>query len=248
MSLRMDIITAFPDLIAQALSYSIFSRAVKKGLVDLRVHDLRHYTHDKHRTIDDTPYGGGGGMLLKPEPIFECVEEVLKVNPIDASDHIRNHIGDDVEVMLMTPQGKTLTQRLAVELSLKSQLVMICGHYKGVDERVADKLVTRSVSIGDYVCSGGEYAAVVVADAVARLIPGAIGDAQSALGDSFQEDGLDCAYYTRPENFRGMQVPAEMVSGNHAEILNWRNQKRIERTRRSRPDLMTEKTDQKRIE
>ncbi len=238
MALRMDIITAFPALIEQALSFSIFARAARKGLVTLQVHDLRSYTHDKHRTIDDTPYGGGGGMLLKPEPIFECVEQVLNVPAITSGDHIRNHVGEDTEIILLSPQGETFSQKAAVALSLKTRLVMICGHYKGVDERVTDALVTRVLSIGDYVCSGGEYPALVVADAVARLIPGAIGDAQSALGDSFQEDELDCAYYTRPVEFRGMHVPPAMLSGHHAEIQKWRNERKQEKTRRLRPDLI----------
>jgi tRNA (guanine37-N1)-methyltransferase len=243
MALQIHIVTAFPKLVEDALSYSISGRAIKRNLVEITAHDLRTYADDKHRTIDDTPYGGGGGMILKAEPIFKCLESVLKLSAIGRDDHIRNRIGTGTEIIMMSPQGETFTQKKAVELSLKQQLVFICGHYKGVDERVQDKLVTQTISIGDYVCSGGELPVLTIADAIIRLLPGALNDAQSALSDSFQEEVLDCPYYTRPEDFRGMKVPQELVSGNHAAIEQWRAEKKIENTKKLRPDLWDREKD-----
>jgi tRNA (guanine37-N1)-methyltransferase len=236
--LTIDVITAFPKMIEEAVSYSIPGRSIKRGLAQLRAHDLRNYTHDKHRTIDDTPYGGRGGMVLKPEPVFECIETIFDIEPIGADDHIRNHITPDTEVILLTPRGTLFTQQVAVELSMKSRLVMICGHYKGVDERVAEKLITRSVSIGDFVCSGGELPALIMIDAMVRLIPGVLNDSESALTDSFQDGLLDCACYTKPENFRNMNVPPVLLSGHHAEIQRWREQQKMNITRQLRPDLI----------
>ncbi len=236
--LTIDVITAFPKLIEDAASCSIPGRSVKRGFAQIRAHDLRQYTHDRHRTIDDTPYGGQGGMVLKPEPIFECIETIFEIPPIGPDDHIRNHLDAGTEVILLTPRGRTFVQATAVELSLKRRLVLICGHYKGVDERVSDKLVTRSVSIGDFVCSGGELPALLVIDAVVRLIPGVLHDSESALTDSFQDGLLDCACYTKPENFRDMAVPPVLLSGNHAEIRKWREEEKLKNTRLWRPDLI----------
>lgn len=237
MALRIDIITAFPSMMEEAFSYSIVGRAVKRKQVAIISHDLRTYTSDKHRTIDDTPYGGGGGMILQAEPIFRCVEDIFQIPQISSDQHLRQWLDDSTEVIMLSPQGETFTQSKAVELSLKSRLVFISGHYKGIDERVHEKLVTQSLSIGDFVCSGGEYPVMVMVDAIVRLIPGVLSDAASALSDSFQDDLLDCPYYTRPEEFRGMRVPGALLSGNHAEIQKWRDEKKIEKTKKLRPDL-----------
>lgn len=208
------------------LNESIIRQAKKKKLLQIRVHYLRRFTHDKHKTIDDTPFGGGAGMVLKPEPIFECIESLQSKRNYD-------------EVIYLTADGETLTQKIANELSLKSNLIMLCGHYKGVDDRVRQKLITREISIGDYVLTGGETAALVLIDTIARLVPGVIGDAESLLSDSFQEGLLDCPQYTRPAEFRGMKVPDELLSGNHKIIERWRHQQKLERTKARRKDLLS---------
>jgi len=220
------------------MTQSIIARAAKKNIVTIRRHDLRDYTDDPHRTVDEPPYGGGGGMVLKAEPIFRCIESILGIQQVTSQSHVREMLPADTEIVAPAPQGDTFRQSLAVELSLKQHLIFICGHYKGIDERVHEKLITRFVSLGDYVLTGGELAAMVMTDAIVRLIPGAISDAQSALTDSFQEGLLDCAYYTRPETFRGMTVPEILMSGDHKKIENWRTLQRTETTRRLRPDLL----------
>jgi|ERR1041384_340430 tRNA (guanine37-N1)-methyltransferase len=224
--LRFDIITGFPSLAAGPLRSSILGRARKKKLLQVRVHDLRKYTHDRHRTIDDTPYGGGAGMVLKPEPIFECVEKLKRAREYD-------------EIVYLTADGEKFSQRTANELSLKRNIVLICGHYKGIDERVRVGLVTRELSIGDYVLTGGELAALVVIDAVARLLPGVLGDGESMLTDSFQDPLLDAPSYTKPPEFRGMRVPNVLLSGDHAAIARWRREQRVERTKTRRKDLLS---------
>lgn len=226
--LRFDLVTALPDLVRSPLEHSILKRAQDKGLVEVHVHDLRDYAEGRHRQIDDTPYGGMGGMVLKPEPLFRCVEALQEAN------------GTYDEVIFLTPDGQTLGQSLANELSLKGQLLLIAGHYKNVDQRVRDALVTREVSIGDYVLSGGELPALVLIDAIARLVPGVLGDAGSALSDSFQDGLLDAPSYTRPVEYRGMTVPAVLRSGDHEAILTWRERQRLDRTRARRPDLLDE--------
>ncbi len=208
------------------LNESIVRQAKKKKLLQIRVHYLRRYTHDKHKTIDDTPFGGGAGMVLKPEPIFESIESLQSKRAYD-------------EVIYLTADGEKLSQKIANELSLKSNLIMLCGHYKGVDDRVRQKLVTREISIGDYVLTGGEVAAIVLIDTIARLLPGVIGDAESLLSDSFQDGLLDCPQYTRPAEFRSMNVPAELLSGNHKVIERWRHQQKLERTKARRKDLLS---------
>lgn len=223
--MRIDIITGLPKLLESPLQESILRRAQDKGKVELFVHDLREYTHDKHKTIDDTPYGGGAGMVLKPEPVFECVEKLQNDRSYD-------------EVILLAADGEKLTQSLANELSLKEKIILVCGHYKGVDERVRDVLVTRAISIGDYVLTGGELAAAVVVDAVVRLVPGVLNDSESALSDSFQDGLLGAPQYTRPPEFRGMKVPDVLLSGNHADIERWRQDQRCHRTEGRRTDLM----------
>jgi len=219
--MRIDIVTGFPRLVRGPLNESILRQAKKKKLVTIRVHDLRKYTHDRHETIDDSPYGGGAGMILKPEPIFECIESLAAKRRYD-------------EVVYLSADGEMLTQKLANELSLKSNLVLLCGHYKGIDERVRRKLVTREISIGDYVVTGGELPALVLTDAIVRLIPGVLGDGESMLTDSFQEHLLDGEYYTRPAEYRAMRVPDVLLSGDHKAITEWRRRNRVERTNKRR--------------
>ena len=219
--MRIDIVTGLPKLLESPLQESILKRAQNKKIVEIVLHDLRAYTHDKHNTIDDTPYGGGAGMVLKPEPFFECVETLKAQRKYD-------------EVIFLAADGEVLTQKIAVQLSLKENLILLCGHYKGVDHRVREALVTREISIGDFVLTGGELAAAVVADAVVRLIPGVLNDGESALTDSFQDGMLGCPQYTRPAEYRGMVVPEILLSGNHSEIERWRLEQREQRTKKLR--------------
>ena len=223
--MRIDIVTGLPKLVESPLQESIIRRAQDKGKVQIFVHDLREFTHDKHKTIDDTPYGGGAGMILKPEPVFECVEHLQQQRVYD-------------EIILLAADGETLNQRVANDLSLKENLLLICGHYKGVDERVRESLVTRVLSIGDFVLTGGELAAAVVVDTVVRLVPGVLNDSESALSDSFQDGLLGAPQYTRPPEYRGMKVPDVLLSGNHSEIEKWRQSQRTERTESRRSDLL----------
>jgi tRNA (guanine37-N1)-methyltransferase len=223
--MRIDILTGFPSLFEGPLSESIVKRARAGGYADIVLHDLREYTTDKHRTLDDSPYGGGAGMILKPEPIFACAEALMAERAYD-------------EVILTTPQGLTYDQKLCMRLSMKENLMLICGHYKGVDQRVRDALVTMELSIGDYVLTGGELAACVVVDSVVRLIPGVIGDGESLLSDSFMEGMLDCPYYTRPPEFRGMRVPDDLLSGDHKRVEAWREHAARKMTEERRPDLL----------
>ena len=225
--MKIHVITAFPDLIQSPLNESIIKRARKKGLVEIFVHNLRDYSEDKHHKVDDYPYGGAPGMVLKPEPIFNCIEAVLRDFEIEKPN-----------LIFLTPQGKRYNQKRAVELSLKDHLIFLCGHYKGVDERVREYWQMDEIPIGDYVLTGGELPALVVIDSVVRLIPGVISDINSAITDSFFENRLDSPYYTRPEIFRGMQVPEVLLSGNHAEISKWQEQQSLERTRQRRRDLL----------
>ncbi len=218
--MRIDVVTALPNQLKKALDLTVVRRAGKG--VELQVHDLRRYAEGQHQQIDDYPYGGNAGMVLKPEPVFRCIE-ALNSSPD--------------EVIYLSPDGEHLTQSLANTLSLKKHLVLLAGHYKGVDHRVRETLVTREISVGDYVLSGGELPALLVMDAVLRLIPGVLGDAQSALEDSFQDGLLGAPEYTRPASFRGLEVPDVLRSGNHNKIAEWRDQIRQQRTRERRPDL-----------
>jgi tRNA (guanine37-N1)-methyltransferase len=222
--MRIDILTALPRLLDSPLQESIVKRARHKEVVEIEVHDLREFTHDKHHTLDEPPYGGGAGMILKPEPIFECVDTLTAERQYD-------------EIIYMTADGERFTQSVANELSLKKNIIILCGHYKGIDERVRKALVTRELSIGDYVLTGGELAALVVTDALVRLIPGAIGDGESALTDSFQDGLLDCPHYTRPPEYRGLNVPEVLLSGDHKKIAAWRDEQRLQRTKQRRADL-----------
>jgi tRNA (guanine37-N1)-methyltransferase len=229
--LCVDIITIFPDYFREAFDYGIIRRARAANLVSVQAHDLRSWTSDKHHMVDDRPFGGGDGMVLKPEPIFAAVESL-------AGARRREDIATGKRVVLLSPQGQPLTQSIAADFAKSAQLVLICGRYEGVDERVADALVTDEVSIGDYVLSGGEPAALVVIDATVRLIPGALGSETSATTESFSDGLLDYPHYTRPPEFEGMRVPEVLLKGHHAEIARWRGEAAQEKTRRNRPDLL----------
>ncbi len=230
--LRCDIITIFPDFFRETFAYGIIRRARAAGLVALEAHDLRRWTSDKHHIVDDRPFGGGEGMVLKPEPIFAAVRELTDTaSREDYAPHTR--------VILLSPQGRVFTQATAQDLSQQaSHIVLICGRYEGVDERVADQLVTDEISIGDYVLSGGEPAALVVIDALTRLLPGAVGNESSTTNESFSESLLDCPQYTRPPEFSGLKVPEVLLNGNHAEIARWRREAALKKTERNRPDLL----------
>lgn len=225
--MHIHVVTAFPNMFTGPLSESIIKRAIERGLVTITVHDLRKYTLDKHQSIDDYPYGGGPGMILKPEPVFLCIEE------------IKTRFGlQSPPVILMTPSGQMFCQDLAIELATLETMILLCGHYKGIDERIREHLVTHEISIGDYILTGGELPAMVIIDSVVRLIPGAISDLDSAETDSFHSGLLDHPHYTRPEEFRGWSVPRVLLSGNHDEIKRWQQQKALEQTLARRPDLI----------
>jgi tRNA (guanine37-N1)-methyltransferase len=223
--MRLDVITCLPGLLESPFGDSILKRAQDKGLVTVNVHDLRPYTTNKHRTTDDYAFGGGAGMVMMIEPIDRCISQLKEERQYD-------------EVIYMSPDGEMLTQPLANELSLKKNLIILCGHYKGVDERVREHLITREISIGNYVLSGGELAAAVVADAIIRLIPGVLSDETSALTDSFQDGLIAPPVYTRPAEYKGWKVPDILLSGHEARIRQWREEKSLERTRQRRPDLL----------
>ncbi|CUU08067.1 tRNA (Guanine37-N(1)-) methyltransferase [Candidatus Thermokryptus mobilis] len=223
--MRIDIITAVPQIFESPLNSSIIKRAREKGIVEIYVHDLHDYGIGKYRQIDDHPYGGGAGMILKPEPIFECIEKLKSEREYD-------------EIIFLTPDGELFNQEMANEFSKLNNIILLCGHYKGVDERVREALVTREVSIGDYVLTGGELPALVVIDATIRLIPGVLNDIESAMTDSFQSGLLDHPHYTRPAEYRGMKVPEVLLSGNHEAIRKWRYEKALEKTLKRRKDLL----------
>jgi len=232
--LRFDIITIFPEFFDAGLDCGILRRARNAGLVEITAHDLRQWTTDKHHVVDDRPFGGGDGMILKPEPIFAAVEALTGAAR-------KEDLPPRTRVVLLSPQGRGFSQAMAQELSEHtSRVVLICGRYEGVDERVANALITDEISIGDYVLSGGEPAAAVVIDATVRLLPGALGSETSAAFESFSEGLLDHPQYTRPPDFRGMKVPDVLLSGNHAQIERWRREAAIAKTRRNRPDLLKE--------
>lgn len=222
--MRIDILTVLPELLESPFNYSIIKRARDKKLVEINIINLRDFAKDKYKTVDDYAYGGGAGMVLMIEPVFRAIEKLKSEREYD-------------EIIYTSPDGKRFTQRLANQLSLKKNLIILAGHYKGIDQRIRDHLVTMELSIGDYVLSGGELPAAVIVDAIVRLIPGAISDEQSALSDSFQDDLLAPPVYTRPADFMGWKVPDVLLSGNAAEIEEWRHEESVRRTRQIRPDL-----------
>lgn len=224
--MEIHVVAAFPGLLASPLGDSILKRAQARDLVQIYFHDIRPFATDKHQQIDDYGFGGGPGMILKPEPLFRCLEHLYTTYALEG-----------VPVTLMSAAGSLFTQKQAMIFSLREKMVLLCGHYKGIDERVIQTWVTEEISIGDYILTGGEIAAMVIIDAVVRLLPGAISDIDSAETDSFQSGLLDHPHYTRPQNFRGMEVPPVLLSGNHADIGKWRLQQSLERTKRLRPDL-----------
>jgi tRNA (guanine37-N1)-methyltransferase len=229
--MRFHVVTIFPEFFSGPFAYGVVARAQASGLLDIRVHDLRNWTYDRHRTVDDRPFGGGEGMLLKPAPVFEAVEAILPVR------------SEKQSVVLLSAQGEKFRQPLARQFSVLDDLLLICGRYEGVDERVAEHLADRELSIGDFVLSGGELAAALVIDAVARLLPGVLGNEESARNESFGdscEGLLDCPQYTRPAEFRGWKVPEVLLGGNHEEIKRWRRAASREKTKRLRPDLTAE--------
>ncbi|TCK82988.1 tRNA (guanosine(37)-N1)-methyltransferase TrmD [Albibacterium bauzanense] len=223
--MRFDIITVLPGLLESPFGHSILQRAQKKGLVEIVVHNLRDYAENKQKSVDDYPYGGGGGMVMSIQPFASCIEKLKAERDYD-------------EVIFMTPDGITLNQSAANELSIRKNIIILCGHYKGIDQRIRDIYVTREISIGDYVLSGGELPAAILVDAVVRLIPGVLSDETSALSDSFQGDLLDAPIYTRPANWNGHMVPEVLLSGNQSVIENWRYEEALQRTRDRRPDLL----------
>jgi tRNA (guanine37-N1)-methyltransferase len=248
--MRIDLVTIFPEFFRGPLDFGILRRAQQSGLVEVNVHDLRDYTHDRHRTVDDRPFGGGEGMVLKPEPIFECLD---RLDPAPKDERVRGEVAESV--ILLSAQGQRLDQGLAQTFSKLDRIVLICGRYEGVDERVSEHLADREISIGDYVLSGGELGAAVILDVVTRLIPGAVGNEASTRQESFTAAGteaagdapsstcgsgglLDYPHYTRPAEFRGMPVPDVLVNGNHEEIRRWRRRMALEKTVRNRPDLI----------
>jgi len=223
--MHFDVFSIFPDTLKPYLEISILQRAIENGLLEVQMHDIRTWTTDKHHTTDDAPYGGGGGMVMKPDPVFRAVEEILGTPPA-------------CPLILLTPQGRVFTQQIAMGLAQKPRLALLCGRYEGVDERIRAHLVTDEISIGDYVLTGGELPAMILIDAVARLIPGVLGDPDGAMDDSHASGLLEYPHYTRPVDFRGWQVPPVLLSGNHAEIARWRRQQALLRTRLRRPDIL----------
>ena len=223
--IRFDILTVFPEMFTSFCGCSLLKKALDKGLISIQLHDIRNYAGDKHRMTDDAPYGGGGGMVMKVEPIDKALQSIPMV-------------ADEVPIVLLTPQGERFCQKIAEEMALCPQLLLVCGHYEGVDERVRAKLVSREVSIGDYILTGGELSAMVLVDAVSRLVPGVLGNSDSAGADSFSMGLLEYPHYTRPAEYRGWKVPEVLLSGNHREIELWRRRESLQRTLKKRPDLL----------
>ena len=224
--MRIDIITIFPDFFKSTLDFSILKKAQEKNIVDIHIHNLRDYSENKQKSVDDYQFGGGAGMVMNIQPIYKCIKELKSNNSYD-------------EIIYLTPDGQKLTQSICNNLSLKQNIILLCGHYKGIDHRIREHLITKEISIGDYVITGGELAASILTDAIVRLIPGAISDETSALNDSFQDDLLPPPIYTRPSDFNGWKVPEVLLSGNQKEIERWREEKSIERTNNLRPDLLS---------
>ena len=224
--MRIDIITIFPEFFNNTLDFSILKKAQENKIVDIQIHNLRDYSENKQKSVDDYQFGGGAGMVMNIQPIYKCIEELKSNNSYD-------------EIIYLTPDGQKLNQSICNNLSLKQNIILLCGHYKGIDHRIREHLITKEISIGDYVITGGELAASILTDAIVRLIPGAISDETSALNDSFQDDLLPPPIYTRPSDFNGWKVPEVLLSGNQKEIERWREEKSIERTKNLRPDLLS---------
>lgn len=222
--MRIDIISAVPDLLKGPLDHSMVGRAQKNNIVKIEIHDLREYSLDKHKKVDDYPFGGGAGLVMTPQPIFDCIHHLKEKRVYDA-------------VIYLTPDADVLNQKMVNNLSLLNNIIILCGHYKGIDQRVRDELITLEISLGDYVLSGGEIPALALTDSIVRLLPGVLGDAESALNDSFQDDLLSPPIYTRPAGFRGLTIPEVLKSGDHERIRAWRVQKSLERTKEKRPDI-----------
>ena len=226
-AMRFDIITVLPDLLESPFAHSILQRAKDKGLAEIHVHNLRDYSTNKHKSVDDYPYGGGSGMVLQIEPFAKCIEQLQAERTYD-------------EIIYMTPDGETFNQDIANGLSTKGNMMILCGHYKGIDQRIRDIYVTKEISVGDYVLSGGELPAAIVTDAIIRLIPGVLSDETSALSDSFQDGLLDAPIYTRPSDWKGHKVPDILLSGHEAKIAAWKDEQQLKRTQERRPDLLND--------
>jgi tRNA (guanine37-N1)-methyltransferase len=237
--MRIDVITLFPEICRAPLSVSMMKRAQENDALELHIHNLRDWTTDKHHVVDDAPFGGGPGMVMKAEPVFKAVEE-LQEKTFSVQRSTSNVQLPRPKVILMSPAGRRFDQRMARELSKQSHLIIVCGHYEGVDHRIVEHLIDEEISIGDYVLTNGAIAAVVLIDAIVRLIPGVLGDEQSALEDSFREGLLEAPQYTRPAEFREWKVPEVLLGGNHGEIAKWRKEQSKKRTRENRPDLLEE--------
>jgi tRNA (guanine37-N1)-methyltransferase len=235
--MKIDILTLFPEICRAPLNESMMKRAQENGIVDLRIHNLRDWTTDKHHVVDDAPFGGGQGMVMKPEPIFAAVEELTGANQKTSNVQL-----EKPKVILMSPAGRRFDQQMAKQLSHEPHLIIVCGHYEGVDQRVVERLVDLEISIGDYVLTNGAIAAVILVDSVVRLLPGVLGHEQSAVDDSFSSGMLEAPQYTRPAEFRGWKVPDVLLSGNHAEIAAWRKEQAAKRTRENRPDLLRDES------
>ena len=227
--MQFDIFTLLPEVFPPYLESSILQRARQRGLIDVRIHNIRDYAHDRHRTTDDVPYGGGGGMIMKPEPVVEAVESVLGLRPAGLPDH---------PIILLTPQGRVFSQSVAANLAQQTKIAVICGRYEGVDERIRRQIVTDEISMGDYVVTGGELPALILIDAVSRLLPGVLGDPDGAIDDSHASGLLEYPHYTRPPEFRGENVPDVLLSGDHARIEKWRREQSLLRTLERRPDML----------
>mgnify|MGYP001285519236 CR=1 FL=1 len=223
--MRIDILSLFPEIIKSSLEYSIIKKALNKNLISINYHNIRDFTKNKQKKVDDYQYGGGSGMVLMIQPIYDCIKKLKKERKYQ-------------NIIYLTPDGEKLNQRISNRFSLSQNIILICGHYKGIDQRIREHLVTNEISIGDYVLSGGELAAAVFCDSIIRLVPGVLGDESSALTDSFQDNKLSEPIYTRPENYEGLKVPKILISGNAKEIEKWRDQKSLERTQKRRPDLL----------
>ncbi|HCB00931.1 MAG TPA: tRNA (guanosine(37)-N1)-methyltransferase TrmD [Anaerolineae bacterium] len=232
--MQFEVFTLLPEAFSSYLNTSILKRAQERGLIKINIHNIRDYTYDKHHVTDDTPYGGGGGMVMKPEPVFEAVEKVLDINP----PHTSGKPDSATPIILLTPQGRVFNQTIAKELSQYPRIALICGRYEGIDERIRENLVTDEISVGDYVLTGGEIPALLVIDAVSRLLPNVLGDPTGAEDDSHAMGLLEYPHYTRPPEFRGNKVPDVLLSGDHAKIDKWRREQALERTFRKRPDML----------